>query len=82
MKMKHLLFLKKKCDKCGLFAFYIYYLGCIYKYLIEGYIPIVDLKSIQNVYNNFNSSIDINPWESFFEQPLGFTLKEVLKKIK
>ena len=71
--------LRRNCTFCGLFAFYIYYLGCINMYLIKGYIPIVDLMSFPNTYNNF-SSIDFNPWESFFEQPFGFTLKEALKK--
>ena len=43
---------------CGLFSFYIVHLGCINKYLTEGYIPIVDLKSFNNIYNKINIAID------------------------
>jgi len=52
------------------------------KYINEGYIPIVDLKSYPNGYNGFNTSINYNPWELFFEQPYNYTMKEVLKNAK
>ena len=47
-------------------------LGCIHKYLAEGYIPIIDIGSFQNVINGFNKSKG-NYWELFFEQPFGYT---------
>ena len=50
----------------------------MHKYLLEGYIPIIDLKSLPNVINGFKS-IKINIWDSFFEQPFGYTLENVLK---
>ena len=53
-------------------------LGCIHKYLAEGYIPIIDIGSFPNVINGFNKSKG-NYWELFFEQPFGYTLKEVQK---
>ena len=58
---------------CGLFAYYKHYLGCSLKALKNGYIPIIDLKSFPNVFNNFyNKRIKINPYEYY-------TLEEVLK---
>ena len=65
-----------ECPDCGFFSFYIVHLGCINKYLLEGYIPIIDLQSFQNVYNKGNISIK-NPWELFFYQPYNYTLEEV-----
>ena len=56
-------------------------LSFIHKYLIEGYIPIIDIKSFPNVINGFNISKS-NYYEKFFEQPFGYTLEEVLKNGK
>ena len=73
--------LRKECSTCGLFSFYIYFLGCANIYINKGYIPIIDLKSYPNMYNNFSSSYNYtNPWEYFYEQPYGYTLELVLNK--
>ena len=73
--------IQRKCNACGLFSFYIVSLGCIHKYLLEGFIPIIDIKSFPNVINGFDTS-KVNHWEYFFEQPFGYTLAEVLKNAK
>ena len=70
-----------ECPQCGFFSFYIVNLGCIYKYLNIGYIPIIDLKSFPNVYNG-NDTTKNNPWELFFYQPYNFTLEEVTNYAK
>ena len=70
-----------QCPNCGFFSFYLVHLGCIYKLLSAGFIPIVDLKSFPNVYNSGNISIT-NPWELFFYQPYNYTLDEVEKYAK
>ena len=75
------LILQHTCSTCGLFSFFKVSLGCINKYLSEGFIPIVDIKSYPNVVNGFNT-IKSNYWELFFEQPWGYTLDEVLKNAK
>lgn len=69
-----------KCKTCGLFSFYIHYLGCIKTFINKGYIPIIDLISYPNIFNNFiiNSSNE-NPWELYFSQPYGFSLKNINK---
>ena len=71
----------RRCNLCGLFSFYVVYLGCINKYLLEGYIPIIDIKSFPNVINGFNTSKN-NHWEFFFHQPFNYSLEEVLTKVK
>ena len=73
--------IQRKCKACGLFSFYIVFLGCIHKYLLDGFIPIIDIKSFPNVLNGFDIS-KVNAWEYFFEQPFGYTLEEVLKNAK
>ena len=72
---------KLECPQCGFFSFYIIHLGCINKYLSEGYIPIIDLQSFSNVYNK-NKTLKQNPWELFFYQPYNYTLEEVLRFAK
>jgi hypothetical protein len=81
-KYKKFAIITKERSICGLFSFYIYFLGCINKYINKGYIPIVDLKSYPNGYNGLNISINYNPWEKFFEQPYRYTMEEVLKNAK
>ena len=73
--------IKRNCDVCGLFSNYITNLGFIHKYLLEGYIPIFDIKSFPNTINGFNTSKE-NYWDIFFFQPFGYTLEEVLKHAK
>jgi len=73
--------IKRECSLCGLFSNYMVYLGCIHKYLLEGYIPIIDNKSFPNAINGFNMTKN-NNWELLFEQPFGYTLESVLKNAK
>ena len=73
--------IERRCYHCGLFSFYIVSLGCIHKFLMKNYIPIIDLKSFPNAINGFNTSKN-NYWELFFEQPFGYTLEEVKKNAK
>ena len=76
--------IKKICKVCGLFSFYLHYLGCIKSFIYLGYIPIIDLSSFPNIFNGFtpNKFINNNPWEFFFNQPFGYKLKDVLSKAK
>lgn len=69
------------CDACGLFSFYMVYLGCINNWITKGYIPIVDMKSFPNVYNNYKIS-NYNSWEIFFDQPFGYNLEEIINNAK
>ena len=73
--------IKRECRFCGFFSFYLIYLGCLKKYLSQGYIPIIDLQSYSNVYNR-KKRLKYNPWELFFYQPYNYTLEEVKKYAK
>ena len=80
-KNNKFIIIQHNCNTCGLFSFYKVSVGCILKYSIEGYIPIIDLKSYPNIINGFDTKKN-NAWEIFFEQPFGYNLEEVLKKAK
>ena len=73
---------RKDCSPCGLFSYYSIHLGCILKYLSDGYIPIIDVGSFENVFNSFKENSSSNPWELLFNQPFGYTLEEVKKNAK
>jgi len=82
-KNKFAIIKRNDCPICGLFSYFIIYLGCINKYIISGFIPIIDLESFPNIFNKLNASlISKNPWEFFFNQPFGYTLNDVKKKQK
>ena len=72
---------KKDCRECGFFSYYIYYLGCFITTISSERIPIIDLSSFPNVFNDFNPT-DTNLWEYFFEQPYYLTLNEIKEKAK
>ena len=73
---------RTNCEACGLFSYYIVHLGCIITFLNEGYIPIIDVSSFTNVFNGYDKYNDellnyTNQWEFFFNQPCGYTLKDM-----
>lgn len=71
------------CASCGLFSDYVVYLGCINKFLQDGFVPIIDLQYFKNIFNGYNiNSLNENPWEIFFHQPFNFTLNNVIKNGK
>lgn len=74
---------KTACLSCGFFSYYIYYLSCIKTYIINGYIPIIEVISFPNVFNGFKiNTTNKNPWEYFFNQPFGYSLEGVKKYAK
>ena len=72
---------RTSCKACGLFSNYLVFLGCVNFFITKGYIPIIDMQSTKNIFNEFNVSIsNINPWEFFFDQSFGQRLENVKKK--
>ena len=75
--------IKTKCIFCGLFSAYISFLGCIRKYIIQGFIPILELESYKNAINGFIvDRLKVNPWEYYFNQPFGYQYSDIKKKAK
>ena len=74
---------RTSCKICGLLSIYIVYLGCVRKYLIQGYIPILELESYENAINGFRVNLSKgNPWEYYFNQPFGYKYKDIKKKAR
>ena len=74
---------RSSCLICGLFSNYKVFLGCVRKYLIQGFIPILELESYKNVINGFTINPSKgNPWEYYFNQPFGYKYDNVVKKAK
>ena len=74
--------LKYECEGCGLFSYYKYLLGCVIHHSLKEEIPIIDMQSYKNMYNNFSTNSNTNPWEYFFYQVDGYNLHDVLKYAK
>ena len=74
---------RASCSTCGLFSNFIVYLGCIRKYLNEGFIPILEFVSYKNIINGFIvDPIKGNPWEYYFNQPFGYEYNNIIRKAK
>ena len=75
---------RPSCPSCGgLFSNYVAYLGCIRKYLNEGFIPILEFVSYKNTINGFIvDPTKGNPWEYFFNQPFGYEYNNIIRKAK
>ena len=75
--------IRRPCKMGGLFSFYKVFLSCMLKFIIEGYIPILEVESYPTIFNGFKAnSSTINSWEYFFNQPFNYTLENVLKNAK
>jgi hypothetical protein len=75
--------IKVTCIVCGFFSNYIILLGCVRKYLIKGFIPILELESYKNMINGFIiDPLKGNPWEYYFNQPFGYQYNNIKKKAK
>lgn len=82
-KNNKFIIIRRNRHGCGLFGYYISFLGCIQLFISKGYIPIIDLSSLPNIFNGFNvSSNNINQWELFFNQPFGYKLSNIIKNVK
>lgn len=72
---------KEDCKGCGFFSYYIFFIGYFITSIATQNIPIIDVGSYPNIFNNFKP-YDSNPWEYFFEQPYNLTLKEINEKAR
>lgn len=62
---------------CGLFSLFLTNLQRIDIALKSGYIPVVDMQSDFNIYLSEDKVGKENAWEYYFEQPCGYSLKDI-----
>lgn len=72
---KKIIILQRRNEEVGIFSDYIVFLRMIEDAIEKNYIPVVDRKTFKNVF--FKAPDDVNTWESFFEQPYGYTLDDI-----
>lgn len=70
--LKFMILLRRN-ENVGFFSDYIVFLKEIEYARQRGYIPIVDRKSIKNIF--FPADQQVNTWEVFLEQPLQYTIE-------
>lgn len=63
----------------GLFGLMNYYIPQIEYAINKGYIPIIDMMNMKNMYLAQDKIGIENSWEYFFEQPCGYTLEDIKK---
>ena len=67
----------RRSDNCGLSS-YVYTALAGIKYAYEhGMIPVIDMQTGPNIYLRPEEVGKVNAWEFFFEQPAGFSLKDM-----
>lgn len=70
--------LRRQADNCGLFSFFIIFLGGISYCIKNDLIPIVDMLTYDNMYQDGEK---INSWELFFKQPMGVRLQDAVNAV-
>lgn len=69
--------IRRNAPNAGLYSFVLTNLGWI-RYAVEkGYIPVVDMQSFYNTYLTKDQVGKRNAWEFFFQQPCGYSLKDI-----
>lgn len=68
--------IRRNASDCGLFSFFIVFLGGIDKCIREGLIPVIDMQTCGNPYLEDKQVGKENAWEFYFQQPMGITMKQ------
>ena len=75
-KDKHI-FIIRRGSNVGLFSYFLTTLSGIKYALDRDWIPVVDMRSLPNIYLERDEVGRINAWDFYFEQPCGLTLDDV-----
>lgn len=67
----------RRSNYWGLMSVYVMYLRYIDYALRRGWVPVVDMQTVPNLYNGKSHNSSYNAWESFFEQPCGYGLQDI-----
>lgn len=70
-----IMILRRHNPNVGMFSDYITFLNAIEFSVQRNYIPIIDRKTVKNIFLPAKESV--NTWEYFFEQPMGLRLQDI-----
>lgn len=71
--------IRRATCKVGLFSHVMTNMGLVRYALEKNYIPVIDMQSNLNSYLEESQVGKENAWEFYFEQPCGYTLKDISK---
>lgn len=71
--------IRRKPGNDGLFSYVNTSLGLINYALGKGYIPVIDMCHTPNTYLEDDLVGKVNAWEYYFEQPCGYSVKDISK---
>ena len=69
--------IRRATCKVGLFSYVMTNMGLVRQAVEKGYIPVIDMQGNANTYLEDEEVGKINAWEFYFEQPCGFSLKDI-----
>jgi len=64
-------------DEGGLFCIFLKAIAGISYSIQNGFIPVIDMQTKENIFFNKKDRKKINAWEMFFEQPAGVSFSEI-----
>ena len=67
-------------DEGGLFCLFLKAIAGISYSIQNGYIPVIDMQTKENIFVNKRDRKSINAWDWFFEQPAGVKFEEIKHK--
>lgn len=67
-------------DEGGLFCIFLKAIAGISYSLQNGFIPVIDMQTKENIFLNKKERRHTNAWELFFEQPAGISFEEIKNK--
>lgn len=67
-------------DEGGLFCIFFKALAGISYSIQNGFIPVIDMQTKENIFFDKKARKKINAWEMFFEQPAGVTFEQIKNK--
>lgn len=67
-------------DEGGLFCIFFKALAGISFSIQNGYIPVIDMQTKENIFFNKKERKKVNAWEMFFEQPAGVSYEKIRSK--
>lgn len=74
---KTFLVIRRAQCKAGLFSLVMTNMGLVKYALDKGYIPVIDMQLERNTYLDEEQVGRENSWEFYFEQPCGYSLKDI-----
>lgn len=71
------IFIVRRGGNAGLFSYFLTALSGMKYAFDRGWVPVIDMQTLPNIYLDPNEVGVKNAWEYYFEQPCGLSLKDV-----